>query len=44
MVDRKNDRYRERITTPDGEVVRDVDEPLSEHRGLPTTSLLSGFD
>jgi len=32
MVDRKNDRYRERITTRDGEVVRDVDEPLSEHR------------
>jgi hypothetical protein len=32
-VDRKNNRYRERITAPDGEVVRDVDEPLSEHRG-----------
>lgn len=31
-VDRKNGRYRERLTTPDGEVVLDVDEPLSEHR------------
>ena len=24
MVDRKNDRYSERITTTDGEVVRDI--------------------
>ena len=30
-VDRKNDRYRKRLTTADGKVV--VDEPLSEHLG-----------
>ena len=32
-VDRKTDRYRETVTRPDGEIVRNVDEKLSEHRG-----------
>lgn len=33
-IDRENDRYRERIINPrTGEVIREVDEPLSEHRG-----------
>jgi hypothetical protein len=31
--DRYNDRYNERITDAAGNVVREVDEPLSEHRG-----------
>jgi hypothetical protein len=34
LVDRKDDRYKERVVDPvTGEVLRDVDEPLSEHRG-----------
>jgi hypothetical protein len=33
VVDHMNDRYRERITGPDGTVLRDVDEPLSKHHG-----------
>jgi hypothetical protein len=33
IVDRKNDRYREHIVSPDGTVVRDVEEPLSDHLG-----------
>ena len=32
-IDRRNDHYRERIVDSEGNVVRDVDEPLSEHRG-----------
>ena len=28
----KDRRYREKIVTDSGEVIRDVDEPLSEHR------------
>jgi hypothetical protein len=33
-VDRENDRYTERIVDPEsGEVIRDVDERLSDHRG-----------
>ena len=33
MIDRENDRYREFIRDPEtGEVLRDCDEPLSEHR------------
>lgn len=33
-IDREGDRYRERITRPNGEIIiRDVDEPLREHRG-----------
>jgi hypothetical protein len=33
-IDRTNDRYSERIVDPEsGEVVREVNEPLSEHRG-----------
>ena len=31
-IDRLNDRYREKIVNPKtGEVIREVDEPLSEH-------------
>jgi hypothetical protein len=33
-IDRANDRYREKITDPEtGDVIRDLDEPLSKHRG-----------
>jgi hypothetical protein len=32
IIDRPNDRYYERITDPDGNVVREIDEPLSAHR------------
>ena len=32
VVDRENDRYIERIVDAAGNVVRDVDEPLSQHR------------
>lgn len=32
-IDRAGNRYYERITDPHGNVVREVDEPLSEHRG-----------
>ncbi|MEN3974782.1 hypothetical protein [Emcibacter sp. SYSU 3D8] len=32
-VDRLNDWYRETITTRDGRILRDVSEPLSQHRG-----------
>lgn len=33
VVDRENDRYTERIVDAAGNVVRDVDESLREHRG-----------
>ena len=33
LIDRRNDRYVERITEPDGTVVREVEVPLTEHRG-----------
>ena len=34
FVDRENDRYRKKVTVVDtGEVLRQVDYPLSEHRG-----------
>jgi hypothetical protein len=36
VVDREGDRYTERIVDAAGNVVRDVDEPLSEHRGHGT--------
>ena len=36
LIDRRNDRYVERITEQDGTVVRDVDSALSEHRGHGT--------
>ncbi len=33
-INREANRYRERIVDPEtGEVLRDVDEPLSDHRG-----------
>jgi hypothetical protein len=32
VVDREHNRYTERIVDAAGNVVRDVDEPLSEHR------------
>ncbi|HZA84551.1 MAG TPA: hypothetical protein VFC13_24255 [Actinomycetes bacterium] len=32
VVDREGDRYTERIVDAAGNVVRDVDEPLSDHR------------
>jgi hypothetical protein len=32
VIDHENDRYTERITDAAGNVVRDVDEPLSQHR------------
>jgi hypothetical protein len=33
VIDRENDRYTERIVDTAGNVVREVDEPLNEHRG-----------
>lgn len=36
VVDREGDRYTERIVDAAGNVVRDVDEPLSKHRGHGT--------
>jgi hypothetical protein len=33
VVDRERDRYTERIVDAAGNVVGDVDEPLSDHRG-----------
>ncbi len=33
VIDRENDRYTERIVDADGNVVREVDEPLSRHTG-----------
>ena len=34
IVDRRNNRYRKLVTDPEtGDVLRDVDEPLSEHVG-----------
>jgi DNA-directed RNA polymerase subunit RPC12/RpoP len=33
LIDREHDRYTERIIDTAGNVVRDVDEPLSHHRG-----------
>ena len=32
-IDRRRNRYQERIVDADGAVVRDVDEPLTDHRG-----------
>jgi hypothetical protein len=33
-VDREGNRYRELITDPEtGALIRDVDEPLDQHRG-----------
>ena len=36
VVDREGDRYTERIVDAAGNVVRDIDEPLSDHRGHGT--------
>jgi hypothetical protein len=34
IIDRRNNRYQELVVDPQtGETVREVDEPLSEHRG-----------
>jgi len=33
VIDRLNNRYKERIVAPDGTVLRDVDHPLTEHQG-----------
>jgi hypothetical protein len=33
VVDRIERRYRKRVVTADGRVVRDVDEPLEDHQG-----------
>ena len=32
-IDRRSNRYSERITDEAGNIVREVDEPLSDHRG-----------
>ena len=32
LIDRENDRYREKVVTVSGDIIRDVDEPLSEHK------------
>jgi hypothetical protein len=34
LIDRRRNRYVERIADPEtGEIIKDVDEPLTEHRG-----------
>jgi hypothetical protein len=33
LIDRAKNRYKERVATLSGEVTRDVDEPLTDHRG-----------
>ena len=34
-IDRRGNRYRKRVEDPEtGEVIRDVDEPLTSHRGF----------
>ncbi len=33
LIDRKNDRYREKIVTDSGDTIRNVDESLSKHKG-----------
>lgn len=33
LIDRENDKYREKIVTDSGDIIRNVDEPLSKHRG-----------
>ena len=33
LIDRESDRYRERIATRDGRIIREIDERLSAHRG-----------
>jgi hypothetical protein len=34
IIDRENDRYFERVTHYEtGEVIHEIDEPLSQHRG-----------
>jgi hypothetical protein len=39
VVDRKNDRYIERVVDPKtGEVIHVCEEPLSEHRGHGTAT------
>ncbi len=32
-IDRENDRYYERVVDKHGNTIREVDDPLSEHRG-----------
>ncbi len=32
VIDRENDHYCEKLQTEDGELVRDICEPLSEHK------------
>ena len=33
LIDRGNDQYRELIVSDEGEVIRDIDGPLSKHQG-----------
>lgn len=33
VIDRESGRYREQITDETGKVVREIDEPLADHRG-----------
>jgi len=32
-IDRRNNQYKEHVVDENGRVVRDVEEPLSEHQG-----------
>jgi hypothetical protein len=38
VVDHVHNRYKERITGPDGYVIREIDEPLTEHWGRGTAN------
>ncbi|MCR9221072.1 MAG: hypothetical protein NXI21_12680 [Alphaproteobacteria bacterium] len=41
-IDRESDRYRELVRDEDGTVIRDVDEPLSEHIGRGSAKFAKG--
>ena len=43
-IDHDNDRYREKITDKKGVVLREVDEPLSEHRGRGSAKFKTAGD
>ncbi len=45
IIDRDNNRYAERVVDPQtGEVLRDVDEPLTGHRGHGSAKWARGQD
>lgn len=43
-IDRENDRYYERILDNRGNVIREIDEPLSQHQGRGRAKLARDDD